>query len=182
MPRIKRNPHESPAVQFPALLRELVGELKNSRESGQPRIEEQCFPKTGAIRVTAIWDKWLPLSDEERSTVIRHAYEEVEGKEFRDRIALAIGLTFPEAFESGLLPFQIMSAVRKGDPVTSEQCANAMIAQGASLLFEPGSPQLRFATEEEAEACRQRLIQALPGSEQVWVIAKEMGHVEQPVG
>jgi hypothetical protein len=82
-------------------------------------------------------------------------------------------LTVPEAQEAGLLPFHIIPAIRKGDAVTAEQCREAMVAQGASLLADPDKPQLRFATQDEAEACMRRLAQQLPGSEQVWVIARE---------
>lgn len=178
MPRIKRGLEEAPKLRFPELAEELVDELRSEREAGQPRIEEQHFPKTNAVRVTVVWDKWAPLSDEDRAAIILQAYERVEGEEFRDRIALAIGLTVPEAYESGLLPYQIMTAIRPGDPVTPEQCAQAMSDQGASWLFDPNRPQLRFATEEEAHACKERLIRALPGSEPVWVIAKEVGRVK----
>ena len=54
-----------------------------------------------------------------------------------------------------------------------------MIGEGASLLFDPNQPQLRFATAEEAEACRKRLAQKLPGSEPVWVLANEAAGVGQ---
>lgn len=177
MPRIKRGLEGPRRPRFPDLLAELVGELKSAREAGQPMIEEQYFSKTNAVRVTVIWDKWAPLADEDRSATILQAYEEVEGKEFADRIALAIGLTVPEAYEAGLLLFQVMPVLRKGDAVTAEQCAEAMIEQGASLLFDARKAQLRFANEEEAEACLKRLVKALPGSEAVWVIAKEVGQV-----
>ena len=70
-----------------------------------------------------------------------------------------------------------MTALRPGDPVTPEQCREAMIAQGASIMIDPDNPQFRFATEEEAEACRQRLIRQLPESEPVWVIAKEVTRI-----
>ena len=43
-----------------------------------------------------------------------------------------------------------------------------MIEEGASLLFGADQPQLRFATEEDAEAARKRLGARLPGSEAVW--------------
>ncbi len=49
-----------------------------------------------------------------------------------------------------MLPFQIIPALRKGDPVTLDQCRQAMIDEGASTLLGPDKPQLRFATEEEA--------------------------------
>ncbi len=57
-----------------------------------------------------------------------------------------------------MFPYQVGTALRKGDPVTFEDCQNAMLAEGASRLFGPGVLQLRFATEEEAEACQQRLM------------------------
>src|SRR5262249_32378380 len=129
MPRIQRRLDEPRRVRFPDLLAELAKELKNARETGQPLIEEQVFPKTNAVRVTVIWDTWEAVSDDDRYNILLQAYEEVEGKAFRDRIALAIGLTVPEAAESGLLPFQILTALRRGDPVTREQCREAMIAQ-----------------------------------------------------
>src|SRR5215208_6422804 len=162
MPRIKRGLEGPPKLQRPDLLAELIDELRSSREAGQPLIDEYHFPRTNAVRATVVWDKWVPLSDEERSATILQAYEEVEGKEFRDRIALAIGLTIPEAYESGLLPYQITTAWRVGDAVSPEECMKTMLDQGASLLFDSKKPQLRFATLEEAEACVQRLIKALP--------------------
>ncbi len=174
MPRIRRSPEQLSPLRFPDLLNELANELSNAREAGQPHIEEQVFPKTNAVRITVIWDKWDPVSDEGRYATILQAYEQVEGKAFRDRIALAIGLTVPEASESGLLPFQIVPALRRGDRVTAEQCRQAMIVQGASILLDAEKPQLRFTTEQEAEACRQRLISQLPDSEPVWVITTEV--------
>lgn len=177
MPRIRRRLDEPRRIRFPDLLAELEEELKNARATGQPLIEEQVFPKTNAVRVTVIWDKWEPVSDEDRYRTILQAYEAVEGKTFCDRIVLALGLTVPEATEAGMLPFHITTALRRDDPVTLEQCREAMIAQGASVLLDPEKPQLRFATEEEAEACRQRLIERLPGSEPVWCVAKEVGQI-----
>jgi hypothetical protein len=46
------------------------------------------------------------------------------------------------------------------------------------MLFGEDSPQLRFATAEDAEAARKRLAQRLPKSEPAWVITKEAGTVE----
>jgi hypothetical protein len=49
-----------------------------------------------------------------------------------------------------------------------------MLEEGASTLMGPDALQLRFPTEEDAEACRRRLIQRLPGSEPVWIINREL--------
>ncbi|MBW3539297.1 MAG: hypothetical protein KY476_03430 [Planctomycetes bacterium] len=174
MPRIIEE-LESPAPpHFPELVDGLIEELRSTRAGGQPLIREQRFPRTDALRVTVIWDRWEPLSDQDRVETILAAYEAVEGREFRDRIALAIGLTVPEAAGAGLLPFQVTPLVRRGDLVTLEQCRNAMLAEGASVLSDPHHPQLRFATMEEAASCIKRLSEALPASEAAWTVQREI--------
>src|SRR4051794_26535640 len=121
MPRIVRG-REQVAIptRFPGLLTELAHELKQSRESGQPVIHEQHFSRTGKMRVTVLWDKWDDVPHEERAEIILNAYENVEGKDPRENLALAVGWTFPEAYEAGMLPFQVIPLLRKGDPVSAE--------------------------------------------------------------
>ena len=53
-----------------------------------------------------------------------------------------------------------------------------MIDEGASTLLMADQPQLRFATQAEAEAARRRLTERLPGSDPVWVISQDVGKVE----
>jgi hypothetical protein len=129
------------------------------------------------MRVTVIWDDWDRLTLDERSSIILRAYELAEGAEFRDRIALPSGLTFPEAHASGMLPYTIIPGLRKGDPVTAEQVRRVMLEEGASELVVPDVPVLGFATEVEADECRKRLSERLPGSEPIWIIARAIpGH------
>jgi hypothetical protein len=177
MPRIKRGFDERLRPAAVDLADRLADELKTNRESGQPLIDEQEYP-SGKVRVTVIWDAWDRLPLEDRTAVILRAYDLAEGRGYRDRIALASGLTVPEAHAAGMLPFQIIPAVRKSDPVTLDQCRQAMIEEGASTLLGAERPQLRFATEDEAEAARRRLARRLPGSEQVWLITQEAGRGE----
>jgi hypothetical protein len=177
MPRKKSGVEEMPRVGSGKLAERLADELRHNRASGQPVIDEQEF-RSGKIRVTVIWDEWDRLPLEDRTAVILRAYDLAEGPSYRERIALASGLTVPEAHAAGMLPFQIITALRKGDAVTPEQCRQAMIDEGASILLGADKPQLRFATEEEAEAARKRLAQRLPNSDQVWVITQEVGKVE----
>ncbi len=177
MPRTRHKLGGTEPSQHPALVAELANELVQTRDFGQPWIEELIFPATDRMRVTVIWDKWEPLPDLDRVAVIRQAYEEVEGAEFRDRIGLAMGLTVPEAYEYGKTPVRIIPVVRKSDPVTLDECRKAMIGEGASLLLDPTKPLLCFATEEQAEACRQRLVRRLPKSEAVWLISTEMAQI-----
>lgn len=177
MPRIRLGVEKPTRPAATPLVDRLVTELKSSRDSGQPVIYEHEFP-SGKMRVTVVWDEWDHLALEERTRIILRAYESALGAVYRDRIALASGLTVPEAHAAGMLPFQIITARREGDPVTIEQCHEAMIQDGASILLSEESPQLRFATLEEAEASRKRLAEQLPGSEPVWVISRDVGKVE----
>jgi hypothetical protein len=179
MPRIIRGqePIARP-THFPGLVDELAQELKQSSGSGQPVIDEQHFPSTGRIRATVVWDKWNGVPHEERAEIILRAYEKAEGTETRQKIALAVGMTFLEALEAGMLPFQVTPLIRRGDPVSPEDCYQAMLDEGAFRLFPQGRPELRFATEEEAKASIKSLVKRLPGSEPVWAIARDLGRIE----
>jgi hypothetical protein len=173
----KKRVFEWPAVPVAGMLVErLAAELKSNRQFGQPLVDEQEF-SGGRIRVTVIWDEWVRLPLEDRSAIILRAYDEAEGDGYRDKIVLASGLTVPEAHAAGILPFQIIAAVRSSDLVTLEQCNQAMIAEGASILG-GGEPQLLFATLDDAEAARKRLAEQLPNSEPVWIVRQDVGSVE----
>ena len=91
---------------------------------------------------------------------------------------MAVGLTFPEAYEAGMLPFQVIPLLRKGDLVSAEDCLKAMLDEGASPIFPGGKPELRFASEREAEESIERLVKRLPGSEPVWAVVREAGRIE----
>jgi hypothetical protein len=168
---------EPPRHTGGGLVARLADELTNQRDSGQPIIYERPFG-SDLLQATVVWDEWDRLTLEDRTDIILRAYEKAEGPQARDRIALASGLTVPEAYASGMLPYQIIAAVRKSDPVTRQECRQAMIDEGASTLIEPDQPQLRFASEQEAEAAMKRLSDRLPGSEPVWTITKEIGRAE----
>jgi hypothetical protein len=177
MPRKQRTFEESPRPETGDLVERLADELKKKREFGQPVIDEEHYP-AGTIRVVVVWDEWDRLPPEDRTTAILQAYERAEGAEYRDKIALATGLAVPEAHAAGMLPFEVIPALRSSDPVTMEQCREAMIAEGASKLFGANILKLLFATHDEAEAARRRLAERLPGSDQVWVITQDVGTVE----
>lgn len=155
------------------MVAKLAAELKSERDFGQPLVYEQEY-STRKSRVTVIWDEWADASLEERSSVILRAYEQAEGKEAREKIALASGLTVPEATAAGMLPYQVIAGLRSSDPLKSEDVRAAMMEQGASELNREDGIQLRFATREEAEACRQRLAKSLPGSEPIWIISRDV--------
>src|SRR5262249_20237746 len=70
------------------LAERLAAELKNSREFGQPSICERTY-RTGKSSVLVIWDAWNGMSLQERTATILRAYEMAEGRESRERVALA---------------------------------------------------------------------------------------------
>src|SRR6266436_2328646 len=128
MPRKRRGFTEPVRRTVGNLVERLVEELKSNRQSGQPMIDEMEFP-TKKLRVNVIWDEWDRVPLEDRTTTILRAFEQAEGRDYRDRIALASGLTVPEAHAAGMLPYQVIPALRRGDPVTLDQCRRALIEE-----------------------------------------------------
>lgn len=160
-----------------SLVARLADELKSQRETGQPMIYEQTFAE-GRLQTTVVWDEWSALSLEDRSSNILEAYAKAFGAEFRKKIVLVNGLTVPEAISAGMLPFQIIAGWRKGDPVTLEQCRDAMVQVGASIILDRVRPQLRLATEAEADTAVKALVKLLPGSDPIWIVSRDVGKVD----
>jgi hypothetical protein len=159
-----------------ALVEELVDELREQREFGQPLIEVETFPRTGLVGVTVLWDKWDGLPDIQRTAVILEAYTRANGESAASQVAFAIGMTTAEAAEIGKLPYAIRPQVKPSDGVNPERVR--AVAQEVGSLCSPGSgspPVMRFSSLEEAEACRKTLIEKLPGSDTVWAITHETG-------
>lgn len=155
------------------LAKQLSAELKSEKDSGQPLIYESEL-KPNRLRVVVVWDAWEPLQVDERVAVILRAYELAEGVEARNRIFLATGTTVPEATAAGMLPYQVSTALRKSDPVSFDDCWNAMLEEGASKLFGESILQLRFATQAEADAAVKRLVKRLPKSKGIWLINRDI--------
>ncbi|WP_165221540.1 hypothetical protein [Aquisphaera insulae] len=171
MPRIRLEATPRISAANRGLVARLSDELRIERSFGQPRIYEQTY-STGKTRVLVIWDEWADRSLEERSAIILAAYESAEGTSSRDRIALASGLTMPEATTAGMLPYQVIASRRATDPVTEAEVRAMLIEQGASTL-DSGTLRIRFATVKEAEECIERLVEKYPASRPIWSILRE---------
>jgi hypothetical protein len=171
MPRIRVHP-EPISNQHPELVRELQLELQNNREFGQPLILEEPFARSEELRITVVWDKFDGIDDDERARIILAAYQRSDAPP--TKIAVALGLTFPEAADDGLLPYDVVPNWRASDPVSLERCFGAMKKLGASTLRNPIEPELRCATAEQAGACVSQLVQVLPESKGIWKI---FGHM-----
>ena len=144
MPRIRREV-DKPNIAHPEVLKDLVTELRNCRNFGQPMIDQLVLPKTGALNITVIWDRWEALDDEERLNIIMMAYEEVEGKKFVDNIALALGLTVPEAIEANFLPFEVIAALRKATRLLPSNVARRLSTRELRCFTMPTSHNCGFA-------------------------------------
>jgi hypothetical protein len=172
MPRIKHG--GAIVLSDGQLVDALADELRASRPFGQPIIDERRFPETGRVAVTVVWDRWQPVPEDERHAVILDAYRQVEGDEFVSDITHASGMTYPEAYESGFLPFEILPLLREDDVRLKDLCVAAMKKAQASEAFPGGGLKLRFSTLDQAVACRNFLILEAPGTEAVWTIAQEV--------
>jgi hypothetical protein len=140
-----------------SLQEELIRELADPKEYGQPLILERHMDREGAVHVYVIWDRLDECENRERSEIVLGAFEQARGEEFRKRILFALGLSVPEAVETGLLPYAIVDTIRAGTPDQLDRVRQAMIAEGASVLENPQRPVLRYPTLEDAEAGLGRL-------------------------
>jgi hypothetical protein len=174
MPRIRRSLDDREPPRFPSIVEQLADELRHNRANVQPLIDEQEF-STGLLRVNVVWDVWNGIPNEDRIDTILHAYEKCEGKQALNRIALATGWTVPEAIELGLLPYEVLPAIREGDRVTLKEAKAKMIELGASLLMGYDNPKLRFARSTDAEGFVRKLETTWPETKGIWVITKENG-------
>src|SRR5665213_1366396 len=102
MPRVKIGFEESSRRSDGRFIDRLADEFKSTRESGQPFIYEQTFP-TGKVKILVVWDEWKDQTLEQRTSIILAAIERSDGRSYREQVALASGLTVPEAVAAGML-------------------------------------------------------------------------------
>ena len=171
MPVHKRPPAgKDPGLE--KLLQDLVNELKNPRPMGQPIILEDRTPETNSIRVHVIWDRWAECDRTRRSGIVLDAYEQASGADIRQQVTLALGLTVAEAIATGLLPYRIVPARTRSRQPADRDYRQAMDRAGAIRIADDDWPQLRFATQEDAETTLEHLTQTLRRSK--WIILQEV--------
>jgi len=157
------------------LVRDLVAELKGTKEFGQPLVEVETFERTGLVGVTVVWDRLEPLSDAQRTAVILEAFTQAFGDPGPGGVAFALGLTVAEAVEAGKLPFALVASPRASDAISPERVRAVLDEFGGTSPAAGGLPALRFAGRDEAEACRAKLVEFLPGSDAIWTITQDVG-------
>lgn len=171
MPRFIITPN-APSPKHERLVKKLAQEFAAASPHLQPLILEEQIPSTKSRHVRVIWDAWKDLTDEQRAAVIVDAYKEAEGPEAAEAITIAEGVTPPEALALGLLPFKVVAARKKGDPVPPGAYQTALAAEARRSLLGAKARELRFARIEDAEQAVARLQNALPGSS--WAVVHEM--------
>jgi hypothetical protein len=155
-----------------AFVKKLVQEFTNSSANVQPLILEEQIPATGSRHVRVIWDRWKEIGDEQRAAVIADAYAQAEGPEAAAQITIAEGVTPQEALALGLLPFKVVPARKKNDPLPPEDYQAALAREARQTLLGPKAKELRYARIEDAEQAHRRLQQALPDS--TWAVVQEL--------
>src|SRR6266851_10035270 len=150
MPRYVINP-VTPPPKSDKLLKKLVLELRTPTTSLQPLILEEHVPVTKSRHVFVIWDRWKAVSDERRSSVIVEAYKQAEGDESASQITIASGVTAEEAVVLGLLPWKVVPARKRTDPISEDDYRRAFAAEANNTLLGAKAVELRYARLEDAE-------------------------------
>jgi hypothetical protein len=165
MPVIRGRSHEPKLAQDrkKSLLDRLVAEREGKPNAGGPVIFEIPLEQPDKLDVMVVWDEWAQIRSEDRTQLIREAYHDKE-----DSLALALGVTYQEAIEQGVLPYRVR--LRFGPPpeFTEEGVRAARLSVGGFVEPE-GGVELRFPTQTTAEEAVEQLKERLPGSQ--WVVS-----------
>jgi hypothetical protein len=146
----------------------LTSELKDGKNP-QPAFIERAFKSGKPREINVIWDKWVGVPEEERSDVIRKAYERFD-KSIAENIEFALGYTSADAISAGLLPFVVYCFSRAGHSLLERELV--IDAEQVHTIQGNRSRELRYPTQEEAIEAIKRLEGTLSGSE--WRIKEEV--------
>jgi hypothetical protein len=164
MPVIRGRSNETnlPDERKTSLLDRLVAERAGKAAPGGPVIFEIPLDQTDKLDVMVVWDEWEKVQSEDRTHLIKEAY-----KDKADDLALALGVTFQEAIEQGVLPYRVRFRFGPQPEFTEEEVRDARLAVGGFVGPE-GTIELRFPTRTTAEEAVLQLKARLPGSQ--WMV------------
>jgi hypothetical protein len=151
-----------------SLTERLSAELHKPRPDGLPLVLENQIAQTAHYHVTVIWDAWQSLPLGSRSRVILDAYGDAF-PEKTGKVAIAQGLTMPEAVSMGLFPFKVIALPTRGEAAVRERAGEALRRRGA--INGPHGLELRFRTLDEADRAFTELKAEVPGD--VWSLVEE---------
>lgn len=153
------------------LVDQLVARLRDPLALEEPFVMEDRIPETRTRHVWVVWDAWKNFNRAAREAIIEEAFA-ASGVLKGDVILIARGLTQGQAFNSGFLPYKIVSTRRKTDPVSVVQLRNAMNSVGGVHVKAGASHQLRFPSMEYAQEAYRQLTEKVPGP--YWAIVQEV--------
>jgi len=149
----------------------IVSLLEQERHAGTPDgpvIFEIPLEQANKMDVVVIWQGWQGIRSGDRTDAILAAY-----KDQKEKVALALGVTYQEALEDQLLPYAVVPMSRE-DEVDQTKLRQAMIDEGGIILPE-GKVDLRLPTMKMAEAAYQRLGKRIPKGH--WSIVETAGPI-----
>jgi hypothetical protein len=136
----------------------------------EPFVIEDRVAQTKSLHVVVIWDEWEGLDRAARGSVIMDAY--ARAKRSKATLTVAMGLTQHEALRMGFLRYKLITAVRKGDPISTKELAAAYATAGGVLEVVGKSTIRRYPTQEAAEDAYRAAFSAAPGP--YWIIEREV--------
>lgn len=146
-----------------SLLEQLVAEREGKPTPGGPVIFEIPLDEPEKLDVMVVWDQWEGVRSEDRTQLIKAAYQDKA-----DLLALALGVTYQEAIEQGVLPFRVRLKFGPQPKFTEKQVRTAYLSVGGFAGPE-GIVELRFPTQSTAEEAVKQLQKRLSGSQ--WVVS-----------
>jgi len=164
MPVIRSDQHQiEPTLD--ELRARLAQELQGHTTADPPVVHEVHVQPSNTLHVIVVWDRWADVPQPDRGRVIMDAYRALDratpGDAPRaDRITMAMGATWEETEQLGLLPFRITPNYRRGE-VDDGQVREAMLRAGAVELTN-GRIILAFAFPQAADHTFHSLQEQLP--------------------
>jgi hypothetical protein len=147
-----------PAARGDELFKWLVAEREGKMLPGGPVIFEIPLEQSDKLDIVVVWDEWEGVRSEDRTQLITKAYQDKS-----DALALALGVTYAEANDQGILPVRVRLRFAPQPVFPEDQVRSAKLAVGGFERPE-GNIELRFPTRTMAEEAVRQLEARLPGS------------------
>jgi hypothetical protein len=144
------------------LRKSLVARLKSEKNiegpgsPGSPLIFQIPIELSEKYDLLVVWEEWNDVRSDDRTALILDAFEEEKGN-----ISQALGITYAEALEQELLPYQILPNCFFED-VSPEKIKDALLSEGGISLHNGEVVDLRFPTKIMAETAYRNLQKKLP--------------------
>jgi hypothetical protein len=141
-----------------SLVQRLAAERKGEAAPGGPVIFEIPLPQPNLVDIVVIWEEWKDVAPQLRNQLIEECYS---GSDVS--IALALGLTYAEALEQGVLPYRVRLEGQTSKSYPKEEFDKA--ARMAGGFAGEGDVELRFPTIANAQEAIRLLQEQLPGTQ-----------------